>query len=109
MFDYRIHHGTQPLGWLAVLAQPGWAPAAALAGLTVPLFPDGALPSRRWRPWLWVYLAAAGPWAGGAYVISVATIASHNVHILANGDLSALDYPAGAAAAWGCWKQPSSR
>jgi hypothetical protein len=83
------------------LLQPGWAPAVALAGLTVPLFPDGALPSRWWRPWLWVYLAAAGLWAGGAYVISVSAIASHHVHILANGDLSALDYPAGAAAAWG--------
>ncbi|HEV3290831.1 MAG TPA: hypothetical protein VG123_17750 [Streptosporangiaceae bacterium] len=101
VFDYRLHQGTLPLGWLAVLLQPGWAPAVALAGLTVPLFPDGALPSRWWRPWLWVYLAAAGLWAGGAYVISVSAIASHHVHILANGDLSALDYPAGAAAAWG--------
>jgi hypothetical protein len=101
VFDYRIHHGMQPLGWLAVLAQPAWAPAVALAGLAVPLFPDGALPSRRWQPWLWVYLGAAGLWVGGAYVISVSVIASHHVHILANGDLSALDYPAGAAAAWG--------
>jgi hypothetical protein len=101
VYDYRTHHGTQPLGWLAVLAQPAWAPAVALTGLAVPLFPDGALMSRRWKPWLWVYLAAAGLWVGGAYVISVSAIASHNVHILANGDLSALDYPAGAAAAWG--------
>jgi hypothetical protein len=101
VFDYRIHHGMLPLGWLAVLAQPSWAPAVALAGLTVPLFPDGALPSRRWQPWLWVYLTAAGLWVGGAYVVSVSAIASHHVHILANGDLSALDYPAGAAAAWG--------
>jgi hypothetical protein len=101
VFDYRFHHGTQPLGWLAVLAQPAWAPAVALAGLTVPLFPDGTLPSRRWKPWLWVYLGSAGLWVGGAYVISVSAIASHHVHILANGDLSALDHPAGAAAVWG--------
>ena len=101
VFDYRIQHGTQPLGWLAVLAQPAWAPAVALAGLAVPLFPDGVLPSRRWKPWLWVYLGAAGLWVGGAYVISVSAIASHHVRILANGDLSALDYPAGAAAVWG--------
>jgi hypothetical protein len=99
VFDYRIQHGTLPLGWLAVLAQPAWA--VALAGLTVPLFPDGALPSRRWRPWLWVYLTAAGLWVGGAYIISASAIASHHVHTLANGDLPALDYPAGLAAAWG--------
>ena len=42
---YRQHHPGLPLGWVAVLLQPGWAPAIALFGLTVLLFPDG-LPAR---------------------------------------------------------------
>src|ERR1700730_8883435 len=48
--DYRLHQGGLALGWVAVLAQPGWAPTIVLAGLAVLLFPDGALPSPRWRP-----------------------------------------------------------
>jgi len=40
---YRLRHGSLPLGWVAVLLQPGWAPAIVLFGLTVLLFP------RRWR------------------------------------------------------------
>jgi hypothetical protein len=37
--DYRLRHGSLPLGWVGVLLQPGWAPAIALFGLTVLLFP----------------------------------------------------------------------
>ena len=39
--DYRLRHGGLPLGWVALLAQPGWAPGIVLFGLTVLLFPDG--------------------------------------------------------------------
>jgi hypothetical protein len=41
--DYRLRHGGLPFGWVAVLAQPGWAPSVAMAGLGVLLFPDGHL------------------------------------------------------------------
>ena len=101
VLGYRAHQGALPLGWLAVLLEPGWAPAVVLAGLAVPLFPDGLFPSRRWKPWLWAYLAAGGLWVAGAYIISIGAIVTHHVHILANGDLSALDNPTGAAAPWG--------
>ena len=101
VLDYRVHHGTLPLGWLAVLAQPGWAPAVALAGLSLLLFPDGRLPSRRWRPVLWAYLAVGGLWVAGAYAISAAAIVRHHVRIAFNGDLSAFDNPTGPAVLWG--------
>jgi hypothetical protein len=39
--DYRLRHGTLPLGWVAMLAQPGWAIAIVLIALTVLIFPDG--------------------------------------------------------------------
>jgi hypothetical protein len=99
--DYRLHHGGLPLGWLAVLLQPGWAPAIALFGLTVLLFPDGRVPSPRWRCVLWVYLAVAGAWVAGVVFISAGAIIGHNVHVAATGDLLLLDRPTGSAAWWG--------
>jgi len=88
--DYRLHHGGLPLGWVAVLAQPGWAPAIVLFGLGVLLFPDGALPSPRWRPVLWVYLAVAGLWMAGAEIVSVSVVAGHDVRVDPSGNLLVL-------------------
>jgi hypothetical protein len=101
VFDYRARQGTLPLGWLAVLLQPSWAPAVALGGLSLLLFPDGRFPSRRWRPVLWAYLGIGGLWVAGAYAISVGAIITGHVHVAANGDLAALDNPTGTAALWG--------
>jgi hypothetical protein len=98
---YRNHHTGLPLGWVAVLLQPGWAPAIALFGLTVLLFPDGRLPGPRWRWALWAYLAVAGLWIAGTVVISVWAIAGHHVQVDSGGNLLAIDHPTGWAAWWG--------
>ena len=47
--DYGLRRDDLPLGGVALLAQPGWAPAIAAFGLLILLFPDGRLPSARWR------------------------------------------------------------
>jgi hypothetical protein len=99
--DYRLRHGGLPLGWVAVLLQPAWAPAIASFGLTVLLFPDGRLPSPRWRWVLWAYLAVAAAWVGGAVIISAGAIIGHNVHVDSSGNLLILDNPTGSAAWWG--------
>ena len=88
--DYRLRHGGLPLGWVAVLAQPGWAPAIVLFGLAVLLFPDGALPSPRWRPVLWVYLVMAGLWVASAEAVSAGAVAGHHVRIDTSGGLLGL-------------------
>jgi hypothetical protein len=98
---YRQHHPGLPLGWVAVLLQPGWAPAIALFGLTVLLFPDGRLPGPRWRRALWAYLAVAALWIAGTVVISVWAIAGHHVQVDSGGNLLAIDHPTGWAAWWG--------
>jgi len=68
---YRIRHGTLPLGWVAMLAQPAWAIGIVLIGVAVVLFPDGRPASPLLRRVLWLYLALALVWMGSAYVITL--------------------------------------
>ena len=57
VLDYQIHRGTLPAGAVAVVAEAIAFLVAAASGLAVLLFPDGSLPSRRWRGAAWVFLA----------------------------------------------------
>ena len=91
--DYRLYHGALPLGWVAVLLQPLWAPAFLSYPLVILLFPDGRLPSRRWRWVMWSYLAVGALVPAGIYVVTVTTIVRHRIQVLANGDLAAVDHP----------------
>ena len=99
--DDRLDHGGLPLGWLALLVQISWGPAFALFGLAVQLFPDGRPTSRAWRVMMWLYLAVAAAWIGGALEISIAAIVGHHVAVDASGELASLDSPSGATAWWG--------
>ncbi len=99
--DYRLRHGSLPLGWLALITQPGWAPGIATFGLIVLLFPDGRLPSARWRWVLWPYIALALLWAAGALAFTAAAIAAHRTGVDAGGNLLVLAHPTGGAAWWG--------
>jgi hypothetical protein len=100
VLDYRHHHGNLPLGAVAVLLQPGWAPAIILFALSILLFPDGNLPSGRWRIALGALVAAAAVWFVGAYALSVDVIVSHDVHVDSTGNLVQSDHPTGNWAWW---------
>jgi hypothetical protein len=97
--DYRLRHGTLPLGWVAMLAQPGWSIALVLIGLAVLLFPDGKLASPRLRVVLWPSLALALAWMGGAYALTVVAIVRHDIRVDAGGNLVTLG-DSGTTPAW---------
>ncbi|MDQ2814504.1 MAG: hypothetical protein M3Z75_22245 [Actinomycetota bacterium] len=99
--DYRVHHGTLPLGGLGILLAPvAFGPGVIFGGLALLLFPDGRIPSARWRPMLWVYLAVGGLWLGGALWVSAGAVISHHVRVDSAGSLTALDSPPGLDSVW---------
>jgi hypothetical protein len=100
LLDYRVHGGSLPLGWVAVLLGQAWAPVMFLAGLSLLLFPDGRVPSARWKPMLWAYLALGASWLGGTFFVAARVIAGHHVSIDSSGTLAALDNPTGSNAWW---------
>jgi hypothetical protein len=57
LLHYRLGHRSLPLGPVAVFLAPGWLVLVLLLPLPVALFPEGRLPSGRWRATLWAYLA----------------------------------------------------
>jgi hypothetical protein len=88
VLDYRTHHGTLPLGWVAVVLQECWPLFLLFIAILLWIFPDGRLPSGRWHPWS-VALVAAGMLIGlGASSQGVLAVITHDVHVKASGDLA---------------------
>jgi hypothetical protein len=100
ILDYRQHGGSLPLGQLAVILQPSWAPAIVLFGLAILMFPDAKLPQGRWRLVVWAFLAIALLWMVGAFGASTSAIIEHRVQIDGSGNLVLLDHPTGNWAWW---------
>ena len=66
--------------------------------LIILLFPDGHVPSPRWRPILWSYLALVALLAGRVYAVAIATLAGHHARVDPGGGLMAIDRPGGGTA-----------
>jgi hypothetical protein len=85
--DYRMHHGTLPLGGLAVALGQAWPLFLFLIAVLLWLFPDGRLPSGRWRLTAVITLLAGALLALAASGSGVAAAARHNIRVNATGSL----------------------
>ena len=98
--DYGLRHGDLPLGGVALFAQPGWAPAIVLFGLLILVFPDGRLPSSRWRWLMWAYAAVGAVWIAGTVVITAGALIDHRTQVDSSGNLLLLSGSNPAAGWW---------
>jgi hypothetical protein len=96
-FSYRLGHHL-PLAGAGVVLAPVWCPLLVTLPLMILLFPDGRLPSPRWRPVLWAYLVVGASWPVSIYAVTIGAVASGNVHLVPGGDVLAVDGPAGSSA-----------
>jgi len=101
VLDYRMRNGGLPLGALAVVVQPAWAPTIVLFGFALLIFPDGVIPPGRSRWVLAIVAALSALWIVGALGIAITAIAQHNIHVDSGGNLLTIDHPRRAWAWWG--------
>jgi N-terminal 7TM region of histidine kinase len=85
-----------PLGPLGLVLYQLWSPALALFLLVILLFPDGRLPSPRWRSAVWVFCLLCGGYLALLLGVAVDAISGHQITVDdAYGGLTVVDYPAG--------------
>lgn len=84
-----------PLGPVGLVLYQLWSPALALFSLVILLFPDGHLPSPRWRWAVWAYGLLCGGYLALLIAVAVDAISGHRIRIDGYGGLTIVDYPAG--------------
>jgi hypothetical protein len=88
-----------PFGPVAVLLENSyWTVLTIALPLVFLLFPDGKLPSPRWRWVLWSYLTVAIGLFLAGYAAMVTIIVTQGVHLDAGGGLAGFDHPFGSTA-----------
>ena len=93
--DYGMHHGTLPLGRVAVALAEAWPVWLFLIALLLWLFPDGRLPQGRWRGVSAALVAAGAVLAVVASAGNFVAVMGHAVPVSASGNSAA-----NASGAW---------
>ena len=88
IIDYRMHHGTLPLGSVAVVVLNAWPVWLVLIAIMVWVFPDGQLPAGRWRRPAEILMIAGVLMALAATAAGAASVAGHAVVIDPTGNLA---------------------
>ena len=85
-----------PLGPLGLVLYQLWSPALALFLLVILLFPDGHLPSPRWRWVVWAYSLLCASYLAVLMGVAEDAISGHQIRVDdAYGGLAVIDYPVG--------------
>jgi drug/metabolite transporter (DMT)-like permease len=85
--DRPFPHRGLLLAPVAVLLVPLWALAGALFLLVIVLFPDGRVPSRRWRWTLWAYAGLVACYLAFSYTKTIVAVAGHRIRLNSAGDV----------------------
>jgi len=97
---FSVDHRELPLARLAVACTQLWVGLLVLLPLPILLYPDGGLPSRRWRWPFFVYVASCLVLVIGIGTKDVAAFTDKNIQVDSSGELVSLNAkPTGAAAA----------
>jgi hypothetical protein len=88
IIDYRLHHGSLPLGSVAVVGLASWPVWLVLIAVLLWVFPDGRLPQGRWRRVAVVLVTAGALLAVAATAGGAAAVAGHAVRLDASGTLA---------------------
>ena len=100
ILDYHLHHGALPLGRVAIAFQPGWALGMVFIAGLLWLFPDGYLPTGRWRRAGGLLFASGILWALAMYAPSVAAAVSPGLRVDADGTPSVIENPPVSQPLW---------
>ena len=93
VLDYRLHHGTLPLGRVALALQPAWAAGLVMIAGCLWLFPDGHLPSGRWRRVGGILFGAGLVYGALTFVPSVIAAAAPSLRVATDGTPGAIENP----------------
>jgi hypothetical protein len=96
---YHLGYHALPLGRLAVALTPGWSVLIVLLPLPLVLFPDGGLPSARWRWALRAYLVIAAVFLASVVWQDAPVFVDSHFQIDSSGELIAFDQNTGRVAA----------
>ena len=95
---FRLGHPGLPLARLATALTQTWIGLVLLLPLPIVLFPDGHLPSRRWRWTFWLYLVLAGCFFADIAIRDAGAFTDRVVRVDSSGELQNFAGPSGPAA-----------